>query len=219
MAKRRKPGSRTGVIRTGGSNEGIRFLLTRLGGNRLTPSGFPVATHWMSTLGSEHLLEKDGLQRFFYLIILTDRDSAVKQDDIQSFFRTGTNTNSDYVFVFVDLAGDDRLRQYLSGKPGGADLYQQIEHEAPVFLIADKSLTNKKDVGDVRLFPIRDYERDAAILYQEMGFESPSTRRAAIRFLKQVNPYFQLKPNISGIGINLNDMIADFLEWLERRSP
>ncbi len=182
-------------------------------------TGGRAVTRLVGNLGSEQSLEKDAPQRFFYLVVKTDRQSAVNQDDIQSFFRAGANTNSDYIFVFVDLTGDDRLCRYLSAKPGGSDLYRQIEQEAPVFLISDKSLTNKKDVSDVRLVKIKDYDGDAAIIYHEMGFDSSDTRRAAIRFLKRVNRYFQLRPGIFGFGLNFNEMISDLLERLERRSP
>jgi hypothetical protein len=52
-----------------------------------------------------------------------------------------------------------------------------------------------------------------------MGINSLSTRRAAIAFLRKVNRYLHLKPNVMGVGANLNDLISDLIEALEAKQP
>jgi hypothetical protein len=172
-----------------------------------------------ANFGREGHFEERANQRFFYLVVDGSGAGDVNQQDIQSFFRSGMNTGSDFVFVFIDIAVDDRLRQYLSAKKGGVSLYNEIQKKRPVFLISTKSLLNKTDVIDVELVAITNYDRDIDAIYKHMGLNSQTTRMVAIRFLKKVNQYTHLKPNFAGIGINLNEIVEDLLRRLENTAP
>jgi hypothetical protein len=52
-----------------------------------------------------------------------------------------------------------------------------------------------------------------------MGLTSRTRRLQAIEFLKRVNAYLQLKPNVLGLGINLNEVLADLIKGLEQAIP
>jgi hypothetical protein len=212
VPKPRKKSTTPTRVKTGACHKDINSLLEKLG-------SYSGVSPFMSALGSEQLLDKDTPQRYFYLIVKGNSDDALDSSDVQSFFRTGINTGSDYVFVFVDIANDDRLLKYVAGKQGGADFYQEIETKAPLFLIAEKPISNVQNLKEPRIHKISNYDHDLRLIYNEMGFDSPTTRVASIRFLKRVNRYLHLKPNLFGLGFNLNDMIADILNRMENRSP
>ena len=173
----------------------------------------------LAEFGDEHNYEKPGPQRFFYLVVDGSAEGEVKRQDKQSFFRSGVNTDSDFVFVFIDIAVDDRLRQYLSAKKGGDSLFKEIQKKKPVFLISGKSLLSKTEVEDVELLQIKHYDRDIDAIYRHMGMHSRTTRMAAVRFLKKVNKYLHLKPNVFGLGVNINEIIEDLLRRLEYKAP
>jgi hypothetical protein len=156
---------------------------------------------------------------FYFIVKDVATGNAVQQKDVQSFFRTGVNTGSDYLFTFVDIGSDERLSKYLAPKPGGDALYKDIEAKAPVFLVSDRAIKNVDDVRTITVHPIKNYTRDVQLIYNQMGFESPTTRLTAIRFLKRVNKYLHLKLNMFGLGVNLNDMISDLLDRMESHSP
>jgi hypothetical protein len=136
-----------------------------------------------------------------------------------AFLETGVNTGSNYLFVFMDVASDERLRNDLKRLTGNDFLFDEIVAKAPVFLASDVALPNVRDASSINVYPIKDYEQDIKILYEKMGINSLSTRRAAIAFLKRVNRYLHLKPNIVGVGLNLNEFFSDLIEKLEANQP
>jgi len=181
----------------------------------------PYMHSFISTHGYEELEERPGQpQRYFYLIVRGPTDgNALTRDDVQSFFRSGANTGSDFIFVFVDIASDDRLQKVLSAKKGGDVFYERIESKAPLFLITDRAIKNVENLHTVKLTRITNYEKDVAVLFKEMGFEDADTRKSAIRFLKRVNRYIKAEPTIFGFGIKFNEIISDLLIRMENKSP
>jgi hypothetical protein len=158
-------------------------------------------------------------QDFFYLIVNGRKTPHLSDSDVKSFFRTGVNTSSDFIFVFVDISSDRRLASDLERIEGGAEFYRKIEKMAPVFLITHVSIRHIANAKTIQLLPVRNYDKDVSAIYDRMGVHSPSTRKSAILFLKRVNKYLNLKPNLFGVGANFNDMISDLLDRMERSAP
>ena len=158
-------------------------------------------------------------KRHFYLIVNgAEPTTAVDGQAVDSFFRAGVNSQSDYIFVFVDIASDHRLRNDLAKTEAGTALYERIASNSPAFLVCEGPIQKVTDLAGVLVSPIADYDTDVTLLYRQMGFDKPASRRAAISFLKRINRYLHLKPSIMGLGANLNEMIADLLARMERDS-
>ena len=156
-------------------------------------------------------------KRFFYLVV-NGRESLDSQTE-QSFIRSGVNSGQDYVFVFIDIATDKRLYADLIKREEGQKFYEQVEKDAPLFLITDKPVEQIKDVKQIEVCPIRNYEKDVSVLYDKMGLHLPDTRKRFLKFLHKVNQYAHLKPNIAGLGLNLNEILGDWIKRLERNQP
>ena len=164
--------------------------------------------------------------RYFYLVVKSsNKNQTLDPIDIQKFFRTGVNTDENYRFSLVDIASDQRLKQDMLKMEGGASLYERLEAQLPAFIISFFGVPQIAGIPQMtvasfeRIYPIRDYDCDVQVIYDQMGLEPPSARKAAIDFMKKVNRYFQLKPSIFGIGANVNDIISDLIERLERSLP
>jgi hypothetical protein len=155
--------------------------------------------------------------RFFYLAV-NGVSSQVSDTDIKSFFRTGVNTSSDYIFIFVDISSDHRLRNDLLRLKGGDEVYARLLKNS-AFLISKTRVANIEDIKDIEVIELQNYDDDMDHIYKLMGIHSKSTRAAFIRFLRRVNRYAHLKPNVFGLGANLNDVISDMIEYLESKGP
>jgi hypothetical protein len=161
---------------------------------------------------------RDG-KRHFYLVVLGDESNSLTDEHIRSFFRSGVNTGSDYVFIFMDIASDERLHKDLRRLTGNDLLFDDIVAKTPAFLTSDDPIPKLRSAHAIGVYPIKDYEKDIKVLYDKMGIHSLSTRRTAISFLRRVNRYLHLKPNIMGLGANLNELIADLIDLLEAKQP
>jgi len=164
--------------------------------------------------------EREKARRFFYLVVDSNQPNVgITSGDLQGFFEAGVNTSSDYVFIFVDIANDDRLRHILSAFQDGEEFYRRVKENTPYFLIMSRIMQEVTDLYEVRGQAIRNYSEDVSLIYEEMGLSSPSTRKAAISFLRRVNRYCSLKPSFFGIGVNINDVITDLIDRLESKLP
>src|SRR5262249_30560967 len=145
--------------------------------------------------------------------------SVVSNDHVGKFFRTGVSTGSEYVFVFVDISTDHRLRGDLQRLPKGDILFGEIEDKAPAFLVSPLAIPKLSSAESIEVFPIKSYETDINVIYDKMGIHSSSTRKSAVRFLRRINGYLNLKPSIFGLGANLNEVISDLLDKIEQKQP
>jgi hypothetical protein len=155
--------------------------------------------------------------RFFYLAV-NGASPQISDTDIKSFFRTGVNTSSDYVFVFVDISSDHRLRDDLLELKGGDEVYARLLKNS-AFLISKTRMADINDIKDIEVIELRDYDSDMDRIYKMMGIHSKSTRMAFIRFLRRINRYAHLKPNLLGLGANLNEIISDMIDYMESKTP
>ena len=155
--------------------------------------------------------------RFFYLAV-NGPSPAVSDSDIKSFFRTGVSTGSEYVFVFIDVSSDHRLRDDLLEIRGGSELYARVQKN-PAFLISRTRIADVKSADDIDVVDLGNYDQDMDVIYGRMGIHSKSTRQSFIRFLRRVNRYAHLKPNLLGLGANLNEILADMIDFLEKKAP
>jgi hypothetical protein len=163
-------------------------------------------------------------QKWFYLVLRTGGDAGLPSEkiarlgnhDINSFVASGANL-PDYAFVLVDIGGDARLETDLNKLAGGPELMARIKDKVPLFLITPSPIPQIDDIKDIAYHPIKDYEKDSDVIYAAMGLHRPKKRRAFVRFLKRTNQYLHLKPNILGIGVNLNEMIEHWLEHVDKR--
>jgi len=156
---------------------------------------------------------------YFYLVINNAAASDVGGQEIQSFYKTAVNTDGNHIFVMIDISSDQRLAKDLAKVSGGPELYAQIEANASVFLLSPKRIPDLGTIAAVEMVPIKNYEKDIDVIYAKMGLNSATTRASAIAFLRWLNDSFHLKPNIMGLGVNLNQMISDLLARLERAQP
>jgi hypothetical protein len=161
----------------------------------------------------------DAAQNYFYLVVRSGPSLGLSSGDILSFYKSAVNTSIEHIFVLVDISSDVRLENDLKKLVGGPELFARIEQSAPLFLIARKPIPRISDVQSIELYPIADYKKDVDVIYAKMGLNSFSTRRAAINFLRAINKYVHLKPNLLGVGANFNEAISDFLDRLERTAP
>jgi hypothetical protein len=159
------------------------------------------------------------LKNYFYLIIRGDVAQTISDEDIKSFFNTAVKTGEDHVFIFLDISHDQRLGIDLRKLTGGAELYNRIENSAPVFLISRQRIPDLTEIKAIEVLPITDYAKDIDAIYEKIGMHSRTIRLQAIAFLKRLNEYAHLRPNIFGIGINLNEPIKDMIARLERSTP
>jgi hypothetical protein len=158
--------------------------------------------------------------RFFYLVVKSgEPEGALDPTDVQSFFRSGVNTDESYAFTFIDINSDARLKDDLLKIENGPEFYQRLEASVPAFLITYVPISKLFNASVIKLYPISDYQKDAEVIYEHMGMNTPSVRQAAITFLRKLNSYSHLKPNVLGIGLNLNEVIADLLTRLEHSTP
>ena len=156
-------------------------------------------------------------RRFFYLVTDSGKNKLLSADETQPFFRVGSKTDSKWVFVFVDIAQDHRLREDMETIDGGTRFFrEEIKFKAPVLLITTAPLRSCS-IDKIQTVAFDRFEQAMDRIYAEMGVHAPTTRKAVIRFLKQVNRYGHLKPNIFGMGVNFNEIISDLIEnWEEK---
>ena len=150
----------------------------------------------------------------FYYLVINGEGQTTSSEEIQNFYRTGINSQSNDIFVFVDVGTDNRLRDDLDKLPGGAELYESIVRQAPVFITTPMRIPMLTDLAKVHLHPITSYETDLDFIYKKFRHTGWRVRTAAT--MKQVNAYLQLKPSFFGIGLNLNEMLADLIRQLEQ---
>jgi hypothetical protein len=159
-------------------------------------------------------------KRFFYLVVngnIGNETVGLKQQ--QAFFRSGTNSGPDYVYIFIDIGTDNRLGIDLSKRSGGAALYKEIEEQCPLFLITDRPIHQLKDITNIKRHRIDVYDDDVSVLYKEMGISELTARKRFVRFLRRANRYANLKPNMLGLGVNVNEILADMIDKLEQSQP
>jgi hypothetical protein len=152
----------------------------------------------------------------FYLVVNGRGAEQLQSTDIHDWFSFGASTSSDFIFVFIDIAFDLRLKKDLQTHKGGKELYRTIKERCPVFLYSVTSIPNLKSLASLEILPANDYQRDVGIIYSKIGRARNATRLNAIKFLKKANGYISLKPSIFGVGANLNQIIGDLLDRLER---
>lgn len=163
-------------------------------------------------------------EKWFYLVFQTDGATGLPSErvprlgnhEINSFVASGVHA-SDYAFVLVDIGIDKRLENDIGKLAGGPELVARIKEHAAAFLITPSPIPQIKDVKEIECYPVHDYEKDSDIIYDKMGLHRPARRRAFIRLLKRTNQYLHLKPNILGLGFNINEMISHWLEIAEKR--
>jgi hypothetical protein len=160
-------------------------------------------------------------KRYFYLVVKSDQQAPDTLDskDVQKFFKTGVNSDEGYLFSFIDISSDHRLKADLLKMQNGPEFYEKLSVSTPAFLITYVPIPEIVGTSVIKLCPIKNYETDVQVIYDEMGLAPPSARNDAIAFLRAVNRYVQLKPNVLGLGANLNDLISDLITRLERNSP
>ena len=86
-------------------------------------------------------------------------------------------------------------------------------------MLSKSNLSDKNSSNYVQVLPINNYKPDFGVLFMEMAMAPASAQRSTIAGLKRANAYIQFRPSIFGIGINLNEMIKDFIAALEKRLP
>lgn len=159
-------------------------------------------------------------QRFFYLVIKTDQqEGALRSEDVQKFFRTGTNTSADYAFTVIDIATDDRLKNDVLKMEDGPAFYERLEASVPSFLVTYAPMPKIVGASVIKMYPVRDYDKDINVIYESMGLLPLDARKSFAAFLRKMNGYLNLKPNVVGLGVNLNQIIDDWIERLERSTP
>jgi hypothetical protein len=147
---------------------------------------------------------------YFYLVV-NGKDKTVSVDHIQGFFKKGASLDEKSVFVFVDIATDKRMQQDLKARPGGLALYHETQSKAPVLLISSARLVNV-DLETVELFPIKDFSKEMENIARRVGSLPPEKKSGALRFLKRLNEYVLLRPNVFGLGVDLNKVLSDVIE-------
>jgi hypothetical protein len=159
-------------------------------------------------------------KRFFYLVVNGNAGEEKETlNNQQAFFRSGINSGPDYVFIFIDIGSDARLARDLCKRTGGDALYKQIEEKCPLFLITYRPIEHIGDVAAISVRPIKFYEDEVSVLYDEMGIKDLGARKRFVKFLRRVNRYANLKPNIFGIGANVNEIITDLIDKLDLDQP
>jgi len=154
---------------------------------------------------------------YFYLVV-SGKDKTVSVDDIQKFFKKGASLDDKSIFVFVDIASDERMRKDLESRPDGPALFDRIESKAPVLLISETRLV-EADPDEVELFPISDFDKGMENIARRIGSLSAGKKQGTLRFLKRLNAYVVLKPTFWGMGFNLNEVLSDVIGRLEGAKP
>jgi hypothetical protein len=162
----------------------------------------------------------DTPSRYFYLIVKSQSpDATINQDDIQKFVGSAVDSQRGYFFSLLDIATDQRLKDDLLRMTNGAAFFDQLLASVPAFLITYDAIPILKSADKIELYPISNYNNDVQIIYEHMGFARPAVRRGAIVMLEGLNKYIQLKPNIFGLGVNLNEVISDLIVRIRGSSP
>jgi hypothetical protein len=152
------------------------------------------------------------------LIIRSDQ-RGLSDEDINSFYKTGVNTSAAHIFIFYDIARDPRLRNDLRVRHGDNKLYTKIKESIPAFVFCSKRIQDVSDASGVEILAIKNYATDVDYIHKKIGLASASTRGAILRALKTINSYSGIRPGMLGITINVNQMISDLIDWLEKRQP
>ena len=90
--------------------------------------------------------------------------------------------------------------------------------QAPVLIITHQRIQTLDAAEEIIIHPIRNYDEDSKLIYVHMNLPTPDTAKTFLRFLRRINKYSQLKPNLLGFGLNINDIISDLIDHLERKN-
>jgi hypothetical protein len=155
------------------------------------------------------------ITRYYYLVI-NGPATTLKDEDVQDFFRKGVET-PDEAFVFVNIASDARLEHRLNALPNGPELFAKIKEQAPVFITTKVRIPELTDVSGVEVRQIKNYAEDA--VYMSRALIQVNKENKTVERLRTFNKIAHLKPNLFGVGFNLNELIEEIIKKMEGKSP
>lgn len=154
---------------------------------------------------------------YFYLIVNGEPDGTVPKEDAQAFFKLGSQTGSEHAFVFVDIGSDSRLINDLRRFNGGAKYVDDLRAACPALVMTEGPIQKLGHIPISAPVRITDFKQTLESIYDRMGVPSSKTKTTAIEFLDALNRYAHLKPNVFGVGVNLNEIISSMIAKLKEQ--
>lgn len=154
---------------------------------------------------------------YFYLVY-DSQSKPISEQHKKTYFQLGVSTGDEWVFIIVDDYTDGRLRQALEISPEGLELYDNIKTSIPCFIVADGRLQVNSRMKNAEIIPIVDYVQSTKEIYDRIGITSPSTKRQAIAYFRNINEIITINPSIFGIGFDFNALIRLILDDLDKPS-
>ena len=108
-------------------------------------------------------------KQFFYLVANWKDPGNFSHKDMQNFFSLGAGTDSEFVFVFIDISTDGRLEKELLKHEGGPAFYEKLKTSAPAFVWSKIAIPNLLNISELEMFPIVDYSKDVEAIHDRIG--------------------------------------------------
>lgn len=158
--------------------------------------------------------------RAYLLFAFTDIDNDKEVNEaIGQMVRHASQYNKHVGAEIVDLSEDDRLKNSLIKSKKGSELYKRILQNTPCLCISPSFVGDADHADRVRIFPMNQFSAKKL----EIGFSieefinSDAERSELISFLSSVNSIVTIKPKAFGVGIDINKLFGDIVDFLEAR--
>lgn len=160
-----------------------------------------------SSSGSAH-------EDHFYLIY-DSSFAAIATEYKNAYYKLGVSTGNEWVFSVVDDATDDRLRDDLTKSSEGSGLYERIRRSLPCFVFSSGHLKTMSGMKSATVHKIHDFDKDIGRIYKRMNIREPNEISDFVSYLRGLNEVLELKPNLIGLGVNLNKLIEKFIDKID----
>lgn len=118
-------------------------------------------------------------------------------------------------FGYCEITRDPRLKKSLSKTTEGKALFRRLLQEAPVITFSNKILGDAENTEAVKIFPLSDLgDSPKSVMdeiYRRIGEANKKANEHNLKKISQLNNILQLKPSLFGLGLNVNNLIDDWV--------
>ena len=158
--------------------------------------------------------------KVYILLVLRGFHDAHVQALADEFKSTVKLTNRYTGGEIIDVTTDSRLKDSLVQSWPGRELFSRIEAATPVVCVSSHYVGDPNNSDKVTLLPFADFSQNHAALFRliDTKLAKEVERSALVEFLTFVNKVAKLKPGIAGVSVDLNELITQWIVWLNRKS-
>lgn len=147
---------------------------------------------------------------FCHLVV--NGSDGLKEKDQEAFFYEALRAGPEITCSLVNVASDTRLEADIKRIPRGSGLFDKILQSAPCFLVCLKPIRKAKNIDEINLIPVRSFVDDLDAVVSVARMKELDNAEVFFRLLEFANRFIYLRPNIMGVGVDINEMIDGYIK-------